>query len=210
MVLTQGITNHDMDYCEEESAICHSSKKISNNHGATQPSYGAASSHAYTSPVRINGSSNKRNQISFPAAHYTALGRRNLSPADESATQLAAFFGPGSGAQQALTAAEAASTQLSSYTQLLESITANKDDNDDYIDGFPGDFLGSDDEDGEVEFGKDTHGTSPMATKLLAAGAPLCLDPSPPVLGTPTSPPKQRSALRLPVLHGWLPTLSPP
>ncbi len=153
MVLTQGITNHDMDYCEEESAIRHSSKKISNNHGVTQPSYGAASSHACTSPVRINGSSNKRNQISSPAAHYTALGRRNLSPANESAIQLAAFFGPGGGAQQALTAAEAASTQLSSYTQLPESITANKDDNDDYIDGFPGDFLGSNDDNGEVEFG---------------------------------------------------------
>jgi hypothetical protein len=116
MVLTQGITNHDMDYCEEESAIRHSSKKISNNHGATQPSYGAASSHAYTSPARINRFSNKRNQIYSPAAHYTALGRRNLSPANKSAIQLAAFFGPGGGAQQALTAAEAASTRLFSYT----------------------------------------------------------------------------------------------
>ncbi len=105
-------------------------------------------------------------------------------------------FGPGGGAQQALTAAEAASTRLSSYTQLPESITANKDDDDDYIDVFPGDFLGSDNNDGEVEFRKDAHGTSPMATKLSAAGAPLCLDPSPPILGTPTSPPKQRSALR--------------
>ncbi len=46
-------------------------------------------------------------------------------------TQLAAFFGPGGDAQQALTAAEAASTGLSSYMQLPESITANKDDNDD-------------------------------------------------------------------------------
>ncbi len=191
MVLTQGITNHDMDYCEEESAIHHSSKKISNNHGATQPFYGTASSHAYTSPARINESSNKHNQISSPAAHYTALGRCNLSPANESATQLAAFFGPGGGAQQALTAVEAASTRLSSYTQLPESITANKDDDDDYSDGFPRNFLGSDDDDGEVEFGKDAHGTSPMATKLLVAGTPLCLDPSPPVLGNPTPHSKQ-------------------
>jgi hypothetical protein len=80
-------------------------------------------------------------------------------------------------------------------------------DNDD-IDGNPGDFLGTNDDD-EFEFGNDAHGFSPLAAAPPTAPT---VDPSSSILGTPTSPPKQRSALRstsfAPVAANPLPTMN--
>ncbi len=115
MMLTQDFTDHDISAYEEGTAIRHSSKKISIDHGASLPSSSAASSHVYASPTRINISSNKRSQVSSPAAHYTTTSLRSLSPANELGTQLTEYFGPGGGAQQALATAESISICVSSH-----------------------------------------------------------------------------------------------
>jgi hypothetical protein len=141
MVLTQDFTNHDMGDLEEETAIHHSSKKISINHGAALPSSNAASSHVYASPTRINRSSNKWTQVSSPAAHYTTMGRHSLSPANESATQLTQFFEPCGSAQQALAKAETISICLSIGKGMPYPPPNRREDNNDDIDGNPGDFL---------------------------------------------------------------------
>jgi hypothetical protein len=105
MVLTQGFTTHNLgDVDEEEAAPRHSSKKVTENHNEPQPSPVTAPSHAYKSTARISTTSNKRAQLSSPAAHYSAASsRRPRSPADdESGSRLTAYFEPGGGAQQAV------------------------------------------------------------------------------------------------------------
>jgi hypothetical protein len=113
MVLTQDFTDHNMGYREEEAAIHRSSKKISINNGTVQPSSTAMSSHVYAPPSRINRSSNKRTQLSSPAAHYTTGGRQSPS-LDEDSTALTQFFEPSGRAQQALAEEESISNHLSS------------------------------------------------------------------------------------------------
>jgi hypothetical protein len=63
-------------------------------------------------------------------------------------------------------------------------------DEDDNIDGHPGDFLNCDNNE-EVEFGHNAHGSSPLAA---STHAPL-KDTLPPILGTTTSPSKWKSTL---------------
>jgi hypothetical protein len=82
-----------------------------------------------------------------------------------------------------------------------------REDNDDDIDGNPGDFLGTN-YDKEFEYGHDAHGSSPLA----APPTTPILDLSPPILGTSTSLPKQRSAFGstsfAPVAANPLPTMN--
>jgi hypothetical protein len=101
LVLTQGFTDHDIgDKTDGEvSALRHSSKKISINHGTSQTSVSAVPPHAYSSPARISKTLNKRSQISSPAAHYTtSVANQSPSSSNESDSHLTAFFGPGGSA----------------------------------------------------------------------------------------------------------------
>ncbi len=112
LVLTQGFTNHDIgDKTNGEvSALRHSSKKISIDHGSSQTSASAVPPHAYSSPTRISKTSNKRSQISSPAAHYTtSVADQSPSSSKKSDSHLTAFFGPSSSAQQAIATADAIS-----------------------------------------------------------------------------------------------------
>jgi hypothetical protein len=69
--------------------------------------------------------------------------------------------------------------------------TNRREDDDDNIDDNPGDFLGTNDDE-EFEYDHDAHGSSPLAAPPTAPISDL----STPILGTSTSPPKQRSTLR--------------
>ncbi len=136
------------------------------------------------------------------------MADQSLSSSNESDSHLSAFFGPGGSAQQAIAMADAISKQYPSYTHDASNhpSTRMEEEDDDEIDGVPGDFLGMD-TDNEFEFGSNAHGSSPRATAPL-----IILDHPPLVQDTPTSPPKQRSALRstsfAPVATNPVPTMS--
>ena len=206
LVLTQGFMNHDLgDANDAEAAPRHSSKKATTGHNEPQPSSVTNSLYAYKFLARISTTSNKRAQLSSPAAHYAAhSSRRPTSPADdESGSRLTEFFEPGGGAQQAVDNAKSFSSHYSSYLRGPEMPDTRMDDDDDDIDGDPGDFIGFKDDIKELELGNDANGTSPLASSHPNQNL------APQIERNPKSPPKHKSALRSTSFAPLTPNLHP-
>jgi hypothetical protein len=153
--------DHEMGDRKEEHAACHSAKKGFSWDGRADPSsVNASSTKYYSSPARVSKHSNKRNQVSSPAAHYTG----QPTPRNDKSTSVTDFFEPGGEADQTLAQAIALLYRIASHKTPQGEVVDVNDANEDDIDGVLHDFLPPSNNEGEYEFGEEAHGTSPLAS----------------------------------------------
>jgi hypothetical protein len=161
LIIMSQATDHDMGNREEEAAR-HLTKKT------TSTSF-TSSSAGYLSPTRVSNESKKRNQVSSPATHYAIRNHGPPTPGDNNETTLQ-FFAPGGDAEKTIADATALSWQLASHKKTpskVIKVNDNKEnDDDDDIDGNPGDFMG-DESDASPELRQDATSQSPMACQQL-------------------------------------------
>ncbi len=170
LIIMSQATDHDMGNCKEEAARRLTKKMTS----ATSL---ASSSAGYLSPTRVSSESKKRNQESSPATRYAIRNRRPPTPGDDNETTLQ-FFAPGGNNGKTLADATALSWQLASHrktpSKVIEVKDNEEDDDNDDIDGHPGEFMG-DDSNAGPELGHNT--TSQL---LMAHHQPQISIASPP------------------------------
>jgi hypothetical protein len=223
--------DQNMGNLAEETATCKPSKKKLSGNDATLMTTTAASTTSYALPMRANSKSKKCSQVASSAKHYATALDSLLSPSNSRAK----FFKPGKGSDQALANTLSLSTCLSAWKYPEEAIDVDNsqevidvDNKDDTIDGIANNFLpGNDDNNGELKLGheakEDSPLTHPPATKsigisnnphkmtLFATNGSTTGTCSANTTGTPPSPPKCPSALRVssftPVANTSIPTI---
>jgi hypothetical protein len=153
--------DHKMGDRKEEHAACHSAKKEFSRDGRADPSsVNASSTKYYSSLARVSKHLNKKTQVLSPAANYAG----QPTSRDNKSTSVTEFFEPGGEADQTLAQAIALLYQIASHKTPQGEVIDVNDANEDDINGVLRDFLPPSNDEGEYEFGKETHGTSPFAS----------------------------------------------
>jgi hypothetical protein len=130
--------DHKMGDHKEEHAACRSAKKGFSRDGRANPSsVNASSTKYYSSPARASKHSNKRTQVSFPAAHYAGWPTSR----NDKSTSVTEFFEPGGEVDQTLAQAIARLYRIALHKTPQGEVVDVNDANEDDINGVLRDFL---------------------------------------------------------------------